>query len=188
MCGIAGYIGQKRFAQKKIDEILFSMKRRGPDSFGFKEINEYKKNLSLFFSRLSIIDQGKRSNQPFIYKDKILIFNGEIYNYIELRNELKKKGFKFKTSSDTEVLIKTIDCWGENGIKKLEGMWSFFFYDRSKKIGLLSRDRFGEKPLFYFKKNNEFVFGSEIKIIRSILETSFDINLSNRTMFIQFCR
>jgi len=186
MCGIAGYIGQKRFKKNKIDEILFLMKRRGPDSFGFKEINEYKKNLSLFFSRLSIIDQGKRSNQPFIYKDKILIFNGEIYNYIELRNELKKKGFKFKTSSDTEVLIKTIDCWGENGIKKLEGMWSFFFYDRSKKIGLLSRDRFGEKPLFYFKKNNEFVFGSEIKIIRSILETSFDINFGKIDNFLRY--
>ncbi len=186
MCGIAGYIGQKRFAKKKIDEILLSMKRRGPDSFGFKEINELKKNLSLFFSRLSIIDQDKRANQPFFHKDKILIFNGEIYNYIELRNELKKRGYEFKTSSDTEVLIKTIDYWGENGIKKLEGMWSFFFYDSSKKIGLLSRDRFGEKPLFYYKKNNEFAFGSEIKIIKSILENNFDINFSKIDDFLRY--
>jgi asparagine synthase (glutamine-hydrolysing) len=186
MCGIAGYIGHKKFSKKRIDEILFLMKRRGPDSFGFKEINELKKSLSLFFSRLSIIDQDKRANQPFFHKDKILIFNGEIYNYIELRNELKKKGYSFTTSADTEVLIKTIDCWGESGIKKLEGMWSFFFYDSSKKISLLSRDRFGEKPLFYYKKNNEFVFGSEIKIIKSILNKSFNINFNKIDDFLRY--
>ena len=125
MCGIAGYLGNKRFEAKKVKEILHTMRRRGPDSNGFREIRENKKYLSLFFSRLNIIDANIRSNQPYCFKDKILIFNGEIYNYLELKTELKKNGYNFKTTSDTEVLIKALDFWNENAIKKLEGMWSF---------------------------------------------------------------
>jgi len=186
MCGIAGYIGKRKFNQNKVNEFFSLMRRRGPDSFGYNLIEEKNKNISLFFSRLSIIDQVKRSNQPFVHKDKVLIFNGEIYNYIELREELKKKGYNFKTYSDTEVLIKVLDFWGENGIKKLEGMWSFFYYDKTKKTGILSRDRFGEKPLFYFKGNNEFIFGSEIKIINSILEKKLEININKLDDFLRF--
>ena len=133
MCGIAGYFGKNRFDTKKIQKILGTMSRRGPDSNGFKEINNRKNFLSLFFSRLNIIDNDDRSNQPFFYKDKYLIFNGEIYNYLELKSELKSIGYFFNTTSDTEVLIKVLDHWGESGIKKLEGMWSFFFLRLNKK-------------------------------------------------------
>ena len=176
MCGIAGYLGNKRFEAKKVKEILHTMRRRGPDSNGFREIRENKKYLSLFFSRLNIIDANIRSNQPYCFKDKILIFNGEIYNYLELKTELKKNGYNFKTTSDTEVLIKALDFWNENAIKKLEGMWSFYFYDITKKRGILCRDRFGEKPLFNYKKNNEFIFSSEIKTISRILDKKLSIN------------
>ena len=171
MCGIAGYIGKKKFKNLKIQNILSTMKRRGPDSNGFKEIKFEKKNLSLFFSRLSIIDaKNNKANQPYVFKDSTLVFNGEIYNYIELRDELKKEGYRFETGSDTEVLIKVLDCWGEKGINKLEGMWAFYYFNHKKKIGILSRDRFGEKPLFYYQGKNEFIFGSEIKIIKKILD------------------
>jgi len=178
MCGIAGYLGKKRFESQNIKEILSTMLRRGPDSTGFKEIIFEKNYLSIFFSRLNIIDNHNRSNQPFIYKDKYLIFNGAIYNYLELRSELENKGYHFKTTSDTEVLIKVLDCWGELGIKKLEGMWSFFFYDKLKKRAILSRDRFGEKPLFYYHENNEFIFSSEIKTINKILNNKLSVNLN----------
>ena len=133
MCGIAGYLGSNRFDVKSIQKILETMERRGPDSSSFNEIVFYKKFLSIFFSRLKIIDNNNRSNQPFIFKDKVLIFNGAIYNYLELKAELKNKGYTFRTTSDTEVLIKVLDYWGESGIKKLEGMWSFFFMIKQKK-------------------------------------------------------
>ena len=186
MCGIAGYFGKNRFDTKKIQKILGTMIRRGPDSNGFKEINNGKNFLSLFFSRLNIIDNDYRSNQPFCYKDKYLIFNGEIYNYLELKSELKSKGYFFKTTSDTEVLIKVLDYWGESGIKKLEGMWSFFFYDLTKKQGILCRDRFGEKPLFYYNNNNEFVFGSEVKIIKEILNKKLSLNFKRVENFLRY--
>ena len=177
MCGIAGYIGKKRFDTKEIQRILDTMKRRGPDANGFKEVLFEKKYLSIFFSRLSITDpRNTKANQPYIFKDKLLIFNGEIYNYIELKKELINSGYKFDTNSDTEVLIKVLDFWGESGIKKLEGMWSFYFYDRTKQAGILCRDRFGEKPLFYYNENNEFIFSSEIKTIQKILDKKLKIN------------
>jgi asparagine synthase (glutamine-hydrolysing) len=186
MCGIAGYLGKNRFDTKNIQNILETLYRRGPDSNGFKEIPDGKDFLSLFSSRLNIIDNDNRANQPFVYKDKYLIFNGEIYNYLELKSELKNKGYNFKTTSDTEVLIKVLDYWEESGIKKLEGMWSFFFFDNTKKKGILCRDRFGEKPLFYYHKNNEFIFGSEIKTINEILNRKLSINLNKIDEFLRY--
>ena len=132
MCGIAGYLGNKRFDSKKVNEILHTMRRRGPDSNGFKEIRENKNYLSLFFSRLNIIDVNNRSNQPYFFKDKILIFNGEIYNYLELKKKLQKKYF-FKTNSDTEVLLNCYKEYGEECVKYFNGMWSFAIWDLKKK-------------------------------------------------------
>jgi asparagine synthase (glutamine-hydrolysing) len=184
MCGIAGYLGKIRFDTKKIDAVLETMYRRGPDSNGFKEIPDGKNFLSLFFSRLNIIDNNNRANQPFVFKDKYIIFNGEIYNHLELKSELENKGYIFTTQSDTEVLIKVLDYWGESGIKKLEGMWSFFFYDNTKKKGILCRDRFGEKPLFYYHKNDEFVFSSETKTLKKILNKKLSINKNKIEKFL----
>ena len=187
MCGIAGYIGKKRFDTKEIQRILDTMERRGPDASGFKEVLFRKKYLSLFFSRLNITDpKNIKANQPYIFKDKLLIFNGEIYNYLELKKELISKGYKFDTNSDTEVLIKVLDFWGENGIKKLEGMWSFYFYDCTKQAGILCRDRFGEKPLFYYNENNEFIFSSEIKTIQKILDKKLKINTDKIDELLRF--
>ena len=184
MCGIAGYLGKRRFDTKEIEKIIATMYRRGPDSSGFKEISYERNFLSLFFSRLNIIDDNDRANQPFKYKDKYLIFNGEIYNHLEIKSELKNKGYFFKTQSDTEVLIKALDYWGESGIKKLEGMWSFFFYDCTKKKGILCRDRFGEKPLFYYHKNNEFIFSSETKTLKRILNKKLSLNKNKVSDFL----
>ena len=186
MCGIAGYIGSRKFSNTEVNKILFLMRRRGPDSIGYKIIKNKNKNIHLFFSRLSILDNKKRSDQPYVYKDKVLIFNGEIYNYLEIQNILKKNGYTFKTSSDTEVLIKSLDFWGENAIKKFEGMWSFFYYDLSKNISILSRDRFGEKPLYYLNEGNEFLFGSEIKFIQQIHNKNLEINFEKIENFLKY--
>ena len=172
MCGIAGYITNKKyqnFSFEKASKTMGSiMKSRGPNQQGSftHATNNYA--LNFFSSRLSIIDLDPRSNQPFKLNDLILIFNGEIYNYLEIKKELTQKKVTFKTNSDTEVLLKAYEYWGEKFIDKLDGMWAFCIYDFKKRKIFLSRDNFGEKPLYYFFDKNNFIFGSEIKYIHEL--------------------
>jgi len=178
MCGIAGYIGGKKFfpTKKRIKNCIDQMVRRGPDH---QSHLYFKKKLDYLFcaSRLSIIDIDKRSNQPFEDENGILIFNGEIYNYIEIKKELKKKGVKFITKSDTEVLLKFLHHEGEKKIEKLDGMWAFAYYSKKKKVTIISRDRFGEKPLYYsVGKNNNIIFGSNIKYIKELSKDNFKVD------------
>lgn len=186
MCGISGYIGKKNISSSKRNLLFSLMKNRGPDSNGYKRINNIIDSTHFFFTRLAILGVKKNSNQPFNFKDKTLIFNGEIYNYIEIREELRMLGYKFYTSSDTEVLIKALDCWGINSVKKLEGMWAFFYYNSTTKVSYLCRDRFGEKPLFYMRKPNEFFFGSEIKYIKCLCEEKLRINYNKLENFLRY--
>ena len=179
MCGIAGYFGKKPIAGKVISNTLHLMRRRGPDGQDVKIIEVDDNHNCLFLhSRLSIIDLDSRSNQPFYYNGKELIFNGEIYNYKEIKNELIKLGHLFITESDTEVLIHALDEWSERAFEKLEGMWALALYDRKSKTLLLSRDRFGEKPLYIYRpEQDEIYFGSEIKFISEMAQKAL-----NRTL------
>ena len=152
MCGIAGTINKNEkhddFNFNEIKRMMFS---RGPDQQG--KFLKKTKNLyiQLYSSRLKIIDiENKESDQPFIFENIKLIFNGEIYNYLEIRKELESLGHKFKTNSDTEVLAQSYFRWGIDCIKKFDGMWSFCIYDEKENKIILSRDFFGEKPLFYY--------------------------------------
>ncbi len=113
MCGIAGYVGNKALSTGVVEKTLNSMRNRGPDNRGYKKFLNNSDNVSLFHSRLSIIDLESRSNQPYKFKNYHIVFNGEIYNYIEIRNDLKSKGYTFETTSDTEVLIKSFDFYGK---------------------------------------------------------------------------
>ena len=174
MCGISGYFGKTRINLNKKD-IINSLKHRGPDNQSIFEKYDYN-NLFLAFSRLSIIDLNIRSNQPFIYKNFIICFNGEIYNFKEIRESLKKKGISFSTNSDTEVLIKFIYHEGIEKINKLEGMWAFVLYDKKKDKLIFCKDRFGEKPLFFLKKNQNIYFASEISQIKKLIPFKLDIN------------
>ena len=168
MCGITGYIGKKKISKKRIQKVNEILKHRGPDGHGLY-LNDHSNNsVVLIHQRLSIIDLKHRSDQPFHYKDTVLIFNGEIYNYLEIREELRSLGHKFKTQGDTEVLIHSLFQWGEAALHKLEGMWAFAWYDKSNGSLLLARDRFAEKPLYIWSKDDGLYFSSEIKGIAAL--------------------
>jgi asparagine synthase (glutamine-hydrolysing) len=163
MCGIAGYINfdkNKPADFSVVKRMTDCLIHRGPDAEGFY----VKNNIALGHRRLSIIDLNT-GNQPMFNEDKsiVIVFNGEIYNYIELREELKSFGYKFHTTSDTEVILKSYEKWGVDCQLKFNGCWAFVLWDEKKQQMLLSRDRIGEKPLHYAVTDNSLVFGSEMK-------------------------
>ncbi len=176
MCGIAGAFGNKLIKKSDIFQTLDLMKNRGPDFSDYYE-NKFKtKYVCLLHSRLSIIDLKNRSNQPFRINNYTISFNGEIYNYKELKKTLIEKKIKFKTNSDTEVLLWLYIIHGEKCLNLLEGMWSFAIYNNETNEMFLAKDRFGEKPLFYSYIEGEFVFGSEVKFIKSLSKKNYTIN------------
>ena len=163
MCGITGifhFDNKRPVEMTQLKAMTDIIHHRGPDGEGFF----IEQNLGLGHRRLSIIDL-QTGDQPMFSDDKkkILVFNGEIYNYIELREELIKQGYNFKTNSDTEVVIKAYEEWGYDCQNKFNGMWAFALWDKRKQELFLSRDRIGEKPLHYATYNNSLLFGSEIK-------------------------
>lgn len=161
MCGIAGYISTTKKPTKKILKSMTDrIEHRGPDSEGLY-LDDYA---ALGHRRLSIIDLST-GDQPMFNEDKsiVIVFNGEIYNYVELREILKKSGHKFVTSSDTEVLIHGYEEWGHELPKKLRGMFAFAIWNKKEKELYLARDGWGIKPLYYFENNNTLMFASEIK-------------------------
>lgn len=160
MCGIVGFIDKSKNKKKIIEKMADLIEHRGPDSSGYYTDDE----VALGFRRLSIIDLSDGS-QP-IYneeEDKLIFFNGEIYNYEELKKDLLEKKHKFKTNTDTEVILHGYEEYGKDILNKLRGMFAFVIYDINKKELFGARDFFGIKPFYYYKDNNEFIFGSEIK-------------------------
>tara|TARA_Y100000385_G_scaffold205775_1_gene213225 strand:- start:575 stop:2386 length:1812 start_codon:yes stop_codon:yes gene_type:complete len=176
MCGIAGYIGKSPIQKKQIFDTISVMKNRGPDHQDHISFSNGEFFVTLIHSRLSIIDLDSRSNQPFFDEHCMLVFNGEIYNYLEIRKELENLGAIFKTSSDTEVLIKSYLYFGEECVNKFEGMWSFALFDKIENKLFLSRDRFAEKPLYYYESNQGFYFSSEIKAIKQLSGNKLSVN------------
>ena len=161
MCGIYGFIG------KEYREIDFrdELRKRGPDGDGVF----YDENITLGHTRLAILDL-ENATQPMEFDNLVIVFNGEIYNYKELREELKKDGYSFYTNSDTEVLLKGFHKWGSGVLERLRGMFAFCIYDKKNKKLFLARDRFGIKPLIYGFFGKRFVFSSELKpIFKSFL-------------------
>ena len=186
MCGIAGYIGIKKINNNTINQTLTLMRNRGPDHQDWCSFSVNETNVYLLHSRLSIIDLDERSNQPFSFNNCTLVFNGEIYNYIEVREKLKKRGHIFSTDSDTEVLIKAYIEYGEDCVDYFEGMWAIAIWDNRKKHLFLSRDRFAEKPLYYLKTDEGFYFGSEIKFIRMFYDKLLTVNQQHLLRYLIF--
>ncbi len=174
MCGIAGYYNQNRHPNKDVFEQMVDMTDyRGPDDRG----TYYEGNLAMGHRRLSIIDLSKKGHQPFFYKDRyVVVYNGEIYNYLELRDKLVAVGYSFKTQTDTEVLVAAFDKYGFGCVEEFNGMWAFAIYDRIERCLFLSRDRFGVKPLYYYHRDGIFIFASEEKQIIKMAGHKFVIN------------
>jgi asparagine synthase (glutamine-hydrolysing) len=162
MCGICGIIhfDNKPVQEAPIRKMMAIMKHRGPDDDGVFLEN----NIGLGFVRLSIIDLSAAGHQPMFSNDKryVMVFNGEIYNYLELREELKKEGYIFSTQTDSEVLLKSYIHWGEECLHKFNGMWAFVIFDRIEKTIFAARDRYGVKPFYFTANEHYFAFSSEI--------------------------
>lgn len=160
MCGIVGFIGEDENKEVIIKKMTDRMVHRGPDEEGYY-IDE---KIALGHRRLSIIDL-ENGTQPMLNKNKslVVIFNGEIYNYVELKEELKLQGHEFRTNSDTEVLLHGYEEWGKELPKKLRGMFAFSIWDKASKTLFCARDHFGIKPLYFYQNGNTFMFASEIK-------------------------
>lgn len=160
MCGIVGFISEEKNKKKIVKKMADRIMHRGPDGEGYY----VDKNIALGHRRLSIIDLESGSQPMFNEDDSIVVvFNGEIYNYIELKDELKKKKHVFKTNCDTEVLLHGYEEWGHNLPKKLRGMFAFALWDKNTETLFCARDPFGIKPFYYYQKENTLLFASEIK-------------------------
>jgi asparagine synthase (glutamine-hydrolysing) len=179
MCGILGQISFKNTQQwniKKFENSLLLQKHRGPDDKGIYSDNR----VILGHRRLSIIDLDSHAKQPMIStcKNFVIVFNGEIYNYQEIKEQLKQKGYSFHTKSDTEVLLNAFIEYGIDAVKQFIGMFAFAIYDKKNEKVYIVRDRLGIKPLYYYQDNNNFTFSSEIKSILALnnIERKIDID------------
>lgn len=162
MCGIAGIVGRSSAeAMPDVVRMLGCMSYRGPDDRG----TWGERTIALGHLRLSIIDRSDAGHQPMFSADDrfVLSFNGEIYNYIELREELRRLGSTFRSASDSEVIVEAYRHWGSKCVERFNGMWAFAIYDRWQQVCFLSRDRFGVKPLFYTWDGKVLRFASEMK-------------------------
>lgn len=162
MCGISGIIYSNIFKIdhdeiKKMNDLIA---HRGPDDEGFY----YGANFVFGHRRLSIVDLTSAGHQPMEYMGRyVIIHNGEVYNYLEIRNDLRERGYSFKSNTDTEVILAAYDKWGDDCVSHFNGMWAFAIFDNERKTIFCSRDRFGIKPFYYAKVNGKFAFASEIK-------------------------
>ncbi len=188
MCGIAGIfnLNKTKVATESIKDMMQKIKHRGPDDEGVFIDNE----VGLGFVRLSIIDLSAAGHQPMLSADGryVIVFNGEIYNYLELKEELKGR-YEFKTKTDTEVILAAYQIWGENCLDHFNGMFAFVIYDKQQHSFFGARDRFGVKPFYYYKDADVFCFASEIPAVLTALpekpkannQVIFDYLTFNRT-------
>lgn len=180
MCGITGIISKKNISSSLIKKMNDKIIHRGPDEAGFllggkcdidiemDKLQTTESPISFAFGhrRLSIVDLSPLGHQPMCFKDRYwIVYNGEVYNHIELRAELEENGYQFVSHTDTEVIMAAYDFWGADCLNKFNGMWAIVLYDIQKQEIFISRDRFGIKPIYYYQDENHFIFGSEIKSI-----------------------
>lgn len=189
MCGISGIVSfsKKNVEENQVRKMMSSMKHRGPNDDGVFIENK----ICLGFVRLSIIDLSSAGHQPFQSEDGryVMVFNGEIFNYLEIKEELKSLGHKFNTRTDTEVLLHAYMQWGKDCLHRLNGMWAIAIYDKVQNTLFIARDRFGVKPLYYYINNGMLFFASEIPSILAVLpqkpianeQTIFDYVVFNKT-------
>ncbi|MGE0561843.1 MAG: asparagine synthase (glutamine-hydrolyzing) [Flavobacteriales bacterium] len=188
MCGIAGIIhfNQTPVQLLELKQMTDVLVHRGPDGEGHW-INATK-NVGLGHRRLSIIDLSDAGKQPMFYAENryTITYNGEIYNYLEIRKELQGKGYTFKSNTDTEVILAAYDYWGKDCLHQFEGMFAFALWDEKEQELFCARDRFGEKPFYYYHNEGIFVFASEMKSILSNKIVSSSINYQQLVYYLAY--
>jgi asparagine synthase (glutamine-hydrolysing) len=180
MCGIAGYYNAS-ITEDTVNHVIAALRHRGPDDERW-----YKHyNVGLIHTRLSVLELSSLGSQPYRYQHLVLVFNGELYNYQQVRGELQKLGYAFASNSDTEVLIKAFHCWGEACIQKLIGMFAFSVYNEQTNELFLFRDRVGVKPLYYYFQNGTLFFASELRAL-SLFGILKEINPDAVSLYFRF--
>ncbi|PSL43739.1 asparagine synthase (glutamine-hydrolysing) [Chitinophaga niastensis] len=187
MCGIAGFVDFSKNADlsmlKSMTDVL---QHRGPNDAGYEVYEHAQASVGLGQRRLSILDLSSSGHQPMHYNQYSMIFNGEVYNFMEIRKELEKNGYTFVSNSDTEVLLKGYDLWKEKVVDRCIGMFAFVIYDKDKGQLILCRDRAGVKPLYYYWHNNVLLFGSELKSLCSYPGFPKEIDVNSVSLFLQY--
>jgi len=173
MCGIVGFNTKNTTV---LNSMLQSIKHRGPDDNGVYESDEF----SLGHVRLSILDLSFHGHQPMIYEHLVMVYNGEVYNFKEIKEELIKDGYVFQSETDSEVILKAYHQWGIKAVDKFIGMFAIAIYDTKNKTVTLIRDRVGVKPLYYYFDGKDFVFGSELK---PIMEYKKDLSVNKDALY-----
>lgn len=185
MCGFAGVFSTDRLPaqEQTLRNMASCMARRGPDDDGYL----VEGAIGLAFRRLSILDLSSAGHQPFTSSsgDLTIVFNGEIFNYRELRHELLAKGYQFRSGSDTEVLLASYAEWGTECLPRLNGMWAFLIYDRKRQLLFGARDRFGVKPLYRSRSGSTHYFASEIKALHIADRQTLEINWPLASRFLE---
>jgi asparagine synthase (glutamine-hydrolysing) len=187
MCGIAGIIDATLSRDRGdclLKKMLESIRHRGPDNSS----TWVDMPVLLGHNRLSIIDLTDAANQPMEFEDLVIVYNGEVYNYLEIRDELVKKGYRFRTQSDTEVVLAAYKEWGSDCVNRFIGMWAFAIWDKTHKELFCSRDRFGIKPFYYIHDGDRFYFGSEYKPLKlsPLFDNKFNYAQINRGLLLEF--
>lgn len=175
MCGIVGIVqseGDKQSLVSWVEQMLAKQKHRGPDATGLKDIPAGV----LGHNRLSILDLSTSADQPFVYGSVTIVFNGEVYNYLEMRDILAVEGYVFHTTGDTEVVCAAYQHWGADCVKHFVGMWAFAIWDSEKELLFCSRDRFGIKPFNYILEDGRMSFASEITTLKELPYFNSTIN------------
>jgi asparagine synthase (glutamine-hydrolysing) len=187
MCGISGFVDFKKETSREIlQKMTRIMAHRGPDGEGYGVYNTSNASIGLGHRRLSIIDLTEGGNQPQNFQSLHITFNGEVYNYAEIKKELEAKGHSFNSHSDTEVILHAYAEWGSVALQKFTGMFAFAIYDEDKQKLFACRDRAGVKPFFYYWLNGLFLFGSELKALVQHPGFKRQINTNAVAAFMQY--
>ena len=187
MCGIVGFIDfKKKLSTELLDSLITSLLHRGPDDNGkyFQISDNY--NLGIGHTRLSILDPTPNGKQPMHYKNIIISYNGEVYNFKLIRKELLDNGYSFSTNTDTEVILKSYDFWGIKFVDKLNGIFAISIFDKEKKKIYLIRDRLGVKPIYWYFDGFTMIYGSELKIFKQINSISKKVSSAGLNSYFKF--
>ncbi len=187
MCGIISVFDQsKKLSENDIQKLTETLSHRGPDDGGYKIYKLDKNNVGLGHRRLSILDLSVEGHQPMSFKDYEIVFNGEIYNFLDIREKLEEIGYHFISNTDTEVFLKAFEAWGKSCFSMLNGMFAAAIYSYKTNELIICRDKYGIKPLYYIKKNKLIAFASEITPLKFFLKGKTALNSSNLTEYLKY--